>query len=300
MKEELETQNISDEYNKIPSNEINRCRSIFSKIVAENPLLTKEEEFKLADQILHGKTKADKQLAREKLFNSNVRLVFTIAYSFRNKTSLEYDDLVSAGLNGLILAVDKFNPEKFSNRFSTYAYRWIKVYIDRYVRSFRTQVYVPMSILEKHGQYIKLQMEDGSITDKEIMKKLGITKMSLKKIKELNNIHDFSINVKISKENDDVSTFEDIISDENEIHADEIVADKVDSARNNEVLYESISELSSIQKDIIERRHLNDDIETLATIAERHNLTKERIRQIEFEALRKLKKKIQYKFALAV
>jgi len=287
-----------DEYVAIPNEEIVRFKDVFANIIKENPLLTQEEEFALA-KIIHNSQYPEKaQQAREKLFNSNIRLVFKIAHSSRYRSTLEFHDLFSAGINGLIIAVDKFDPESYTNKFGTYAYSWIKVYIDRAVRSSRHTVHIPTNILEKYVQYMIMTKDNPDITDQEAMKIMGVSDLALEKIKSVSSTQSFSINAEISNGEGSTSTYEDIIADQKGISADEIVADNDEHDYKTEVLHESIAELSEIQRDVIRSRHLSPENSTLSAIAERHHLSKERIRQIEKKALGRLKKKISYKMSM--
>lgn len=270
---------------------------LFNDVIVDYPVLTKKEEIELGILIQSGKNTKEVQDARDKLFMSNLRLVFKAAHNNKFRTTLTYEDIVSAGFHGLIIAVDKFNPSKFKNKFSTYAYPWIKVYIDRTIDSFNSSAYVPTNILEKNNQYSKMISDNPDIPDKEIRKKLKISELTLKKVKAVNCASYFSINSELKNDSSNYNgkTYEDIIGDPDEKEPCKILSEKDDYKFKKEILYSSISELSDLQKYIVMNRHVSEEPKTLAQIASKYNLTKERIRQIEKSTITILKNKVQKK-----
>jgi len=285
-----------EEIPELSVKEVRACGKVYSQLMAENPLLTKEEEFDLAKTIRENPSEKNKQDARDKFLNCNVGLVLKIANKYRTRTSLDINDLISAGVQGLVIAVDKFNPEAFQNKFSTYAHHWIVVYIERLVRSFRYNVYIPSNILEKYYQMRRIEAEEPDLNDKDLRKALGgISAKALDKIRTVPfSIGGFSLNEPIGE---DGACYEDIVGDFSGVLPDARCEMKDISEKKQAMFAKSLSELTAIQRFVIEERFLSEG-NTLEGIASKKGLSKERIRQIEEKALIRLKIKIREKMSV--
>lgn len=181
----------------------------YLRLIGQYPLLTAEEEVYLAEQV-----KLGNKSARDKLINSNLRLVVSIAKKY-NTTSMTMDDRIQEGNLGLAKAVEKFDPTK-GYRFSTYATWWIRQAITRAIADKEKSIRLPVHYVEeikKVQKFIKEYEQKNNIypTKSEIAKELD---MSVKKVEDIlkNSIEVSSLNRTIG--DDDDSTLEDFISDD--------------------------------------------------------------------------------------
>lgn len=149
-----------------------------SQKIKNNPLLTKKQEFDLAKKVQQG----DKD-ARQKLIESNFRLVISIAKIYNN-VNVNKNDLIQEGLIGLIKAVDKFNPD-LGYRFSTYAYNWIKQSTLQYINETYSGIKVPTHSRLLNAKIVKKAKEIEEETGKmpSIKSLSAAMDMSAKKIK---------------------------------------------------------------------------------------------------------------------
>ncbi|VEU76010.1 RNA polymerase sigma factor [Mycoplasmopsis columboralis] len=258
-------------------------------------LLTVEEEKRLATLMEKGGFRGKK--ARDKLIQSNLRLVINNAKKYKNR-GLSFIDLISEGNAGILKAVQKYNVHK-GFKFSTYATWWIRQAITRAVADQARTIRVPVHMVETINKISKiereLQQELGTEpTDEQIAERFGqgYTPDKVRYIRKI-NIDPISLDKQVGKEND--SSFSDFVKDEN-------VVNPVDFAAQEElaeVLEEIIDEtLEPEEKDLLCKRYgvgKNEKgeryrIHSLEELAkERGNVSKERIRQIENKILRKLK-----------
>jgi RNA polymerase primary sigma factor len=252
----------------------------YNRIIAENPLLSYEEEQYLATCIIKGRR--NKQKAREKLFNSNLRLVISLA----SKKSKRYPhvpllDMIGNGHVGLMTAVDRFNAEKKA-RFSTYAYRWIELYVNKTIVECNSHIKIPSNVLAQKKKFNEKYLEEGASQEK-IMKELDISEKEMRQI-EAANASVISLNSEVSSDRPN-STIEDIIEDQDA----KGVVNEVCESEEIKLIKVYLDNMDDLRKDIIVSRHLNLDKETLDSVGERYNLSKERIRQLEKSALEELK-----------
>jgi RNA polymerase sigma factor (sigma-70 family) len=252
----------------------------YNRIIAENPLLSYEEEQYWATCIVKGRR--NKQKAREKLFNSSLRLVISLA-SKKNKRYPQVPllDMISNGHIGLMTAVDRFDPEKEA-RFSTYAYRWIELYVNKAIVDCNSHIKIPSNVLAQKRKFNEKSLKEGA-KQEEIMKELDISEKEMRQI-EAANASVISLNSEISSDRPN-SKIEDIIEDQD---AKGVVKEVCESEEIKLVkLY--LDGMDDLRKDIIISRHLNIEKETLDSVGDRYNLSKERIRQLEKSALDELK-----------
>lgn len=159
----------------------------YLKDISKYPLLTAEEEKELAFK-MRDKAASDsaRRAARERLVNSNLRLVISIAKNYEN-SHLTFEDLISEGNVGLITAVDKFNPE-FGYRFSTYATPWIKQAITKAIIDNGHSVRIPAHMFQLMARYRRTLAELGSdghhVTDEELEKALEIDNNKLELVRK--------------------------------------------------------------------------------------------------------------------
>ncbi len=259
---------------------------MYLKEIGRKRMLTKREEIELGRAIQEG-TKQERELAREKLVQANLRLVVSIAKKYIGQGVL-FMDLVQEGSLGLIKAAEKYDYRK-NFKFSTYATWWIKQTIIRAISNHSRTIRIPVHMLDKIRRY-KKACEDiiGSDTlepDDETISK--ISGLDFKKIEEVKNA--------IKKEPVSLDT---LVTDD--LCIQDYVEDttyKSPEASTQDKLQEQditrlISTLDKREQEIIKRRFGIDDEEpkTLEQIGNALGFSKERIRQIENAAIQKLRK----------
>jgi len=256
---------------------------VYMKQIKEIPLLTADEEKKLAAAALKG----DKR-AKDKLVSANLRLVVMAAKRYIMHTSLSFDDLIQEGNIGLMRAVESFDPEK-GFKFSTYAMYWIKQGISRAILNNSRSIRIPIHMLELKTKYGKVQKElsinlNREPTIAEIAKHMGL---DVKKVMEIETLIKEPVSLSASLNDEDDSTLEDLVADPNQDRPD----DRIDNELRAKAINNILDTLDKREKDIIIARFgLNGrKAQTLDEVAMDYKLTKERIRQIEQEALHKLR-----------
>ena len=249
--------------------------------VGKKELLTQEEEIELSKKIKSGCKKS-----RSTFIEHNLRLVFKMASEYKDY-GVELMDLISEGNIGLSIAVDKFDHSK-KNRFSTYACFWIKQRIIRYInnnsKTIRLPVYIYPLLKKIREEREKFIDKNGSEPTKKYLSK--VTKISESKIKQIfPHIQTLlSIDMKIGEEGNE--TIGDSVSSD--------MPSALQYAIEKESFFlieEGLCALNEREKYIIEHRFglYGNKRETLEEIGKKFRLTRERIRQVEKIALKKLK-----------
>ena len=258
----------------------------YLKDVRRVPLLTAKSELEVAKRVKKG----DKE-AREMMIRSNLRLVISIAKRYNN-LGIPLSDLIEEGNIGLMRAVDKFEPSK-GFRFSTYAAWWIKQSISRSIidqgKMIRIPVYMNEEILKckkvTENLMHKLKRKP---TAGEIAKRLQV---SVDKVRDLNKwiTKMSSLDAPIGEEGE--GQVKDVIEDESLSSPDE----ELESFFNKERTEELLNMMSERERKILNMRFglIDGNTHTLAEIAKKMGVSRERIRQVEAATLKKLRKLIK-------
>ena len=261
---------------------INDPVRMYLKEIGRISLLSVQEEMSLSVRVSEGDEEAKKILAE-----SNLRLVVSIAKRYVGR-GLLFLDLIQEGNIGLMKAVEKFDYDK-GFKFSTYATWWIRQAITRALADQARTIRVPVHMVETINKMARIQRQmtlelNREPSEEELAKKMGIT---VEKVREVRKISQdpVSLDTPIGEEED--SHFGDFVPDKSNLSPEEYAT--------NEILKEQIKDvLKTLQKreqEVLELRFglLDGTCYTLEEVGKRFNVTRERIRQIEAKALRKLR-----------
>lgn len=249
-------------------------------------VLKREEEVELAKRIKKGDARA-----RKKMIEYNLRLVVSVAKRYsRRAYGLSFEDLIQEGNLGLFKAVDKFDYRK-GYKFSSYAIWWIRSYIHKALFSQNRIIRFPVHLEEDLAKYerknnklmVKLNIE---LSEKEIFEIMGESEEKVRLIKD-GFIECISLDDPIiSQDGKDMSRI-DVISDDSNVALEDTIENKELGFLFNKI----ISVFDEREKKIIEKRYgLNGERpHSLESIGEIFNISRERVRQIEARALRKIK-----------
>ena len=259
------------------------------------PLLSQEEEHSLGSQIQNGETN-QRENAIQKLVTSNLLLVLRIAQSYgsclTNNGSLSAKDLVNEGNIGLMIAAKKFNPNK--SKFSTYASFWIRQSMIRALCNKSRTIRLPVNLVQKSLKVFKYIEEykdkhNSEPSTDQVSEATGINPSTIKRILYSNYqfTHlDSPMGIKGSGEKSPRTVGEHIEDDNNSSPFD-----NTKSKDDTRVINRVLNSLKPRERYIIEHRFglNNKDVKTLEEIGDVFNVTRERIRQIEFDTMRKLR-----------
>lgn len=266
---------MGNEELKIYLNEINQI-----------PLLSAEDEKELAIKAAQGDS-----AAKEKLINSNLKLVVSIAKKFQGN-GISFLDLIQEGNIGLIAAIDKFDTS-LGYRFSTYAYYWIKTTISRAVNQQNRSIRIPVYMVEKLSKYKKIEQElsqkyNREPTENEIAEKMDI---SVKEIRELKEYLSDAISLDAPIGDDKEDSFGSFVEDNSNGNP----ADNYEKEDMSKILLKVLDTLPEREAGILKMRFgigYSSPL-TLEEVGKRYSLTRERVRQIESSALKKMRNPIR-------
>ena len=261
---------------------INDPVRMYLKEIGRINLLTSDEEFEYAKRAAEGDEEAKRMLAE-----SNLRLVVSIAKRYVGRGML-FLDLIQEGNIGLMKAVDKFDATK-GYKFSTYATWWIRQAITRAIADQARTIRVPVHMVETINKLARVQRQltqelNREPTDEEIAKKLGV---SIDKVREVYKISQDPVSLETPIGEEDDSHLGDFIKDERTMGPEEYATVEMLKEELNGVL----GTLTEREEKVLRLRFGLDDgqCRTLEEVGQIFGVTRERIRQIEAKALRKLR-----------
>jgi RNA polymerase nonessential primary-like sigma factor len=266
---------------KVPDSQMDATRLYLSEI-GFSPLLTAEEEVHFARMAQRGE-----EAGRKRMIESNLRLVVKIARRYLNR-GLALLDLIEEGNLGLIRAVEKFDPER-GFRFSTYATWWIRQTIERAIMNQTRTIRLPIHVVKEINVYLRAarqltQSLDHEPSCEEIAEMLDKPVADVKRMMGLNE-RVTSVDVPLGREGD--KSLLDAIPDENNLDPSDLLQDE--SVRSN--IDSWLAKLTDKQREVVERRFglHGYDISTLEEVGAQIGVTRERVRQIQIEALKRLR-----------
>ncbi|HEU24564.1 MAG: RNA polymerase sigma factor RpoD [Mesoaciditoga sp.] len=255
---------------------------LYLKEIGKIPLLSPSEERKLARKAAAGDEKA-----KQKLAVANLRLVVSIAKKYMGR-GLSFLDLIQEGNIGLLRAVDKFDWKK-GYKFSTYATWWIRQAITRAIADQARTIRVPVHMVEtinKMNKVIRNYMQEYGTypTIDDLAREMGKPK---EKINEILKAARETISLESTVGNDDESTVGDFVEDPNVLSPEDAAAQMILHEQIDKVL----NTLSPREAMVLKMRYglIDGKAKTLEEVGQYFNVTRERIRQIEVKALRKLR-----------
>ena len=261
---------------------------MYLKEIGTVPLLTAEEEYSLAM-----KKQAGDEYAKQRLIEANLRLVVSIAKRYTGR-GMSFLDLVQEGNLGLIKGVEKFDPEK-GFKLSTYATWWIRQSVTRALADQARTIRVPVHMVETINKMSKMQrkltLELGyEPSVKELAEHLDMTEEKVQEIMQIAR-EPASLETPIGEEDD--SNLGDFVADANVLSPE----GNVESVMLREHIDSLLDDLKERERQVIVLRFGLEDghPRTLEEVGKEFNVTRERIRQIEAKALRKLRNPVRSK-----
>jgi RNA polymerase primary sigma factor len=259
---------------------------LYLREIGQTPLLTPKEEIELARRIKKGDRRA-----REQMIKANLRLVVKIARDYESY-GLPLLDLINEGNIGLMKGVERFDPKKGA-KLSTYAAWWIKQSIKRALANQSKTIRLPVHVVDKlfHLRRAATKLEEvlgREPSDEELAEELHYTVARVKQLRRA-AVRPTSLDAPIG--DDETNHVADVVKDENA----DTPYEQLEEKTNNALVHEMIETLDARERAILRQRFGldGDDRKTLEEIGEQFGVTRERIRQIEELALRKLRKRMQ-------
>lgn len=276
------------------SPEINMAR--YLQKIRTYPILSQEEEYKLA--IKYQQTK-DQEIAKI-LVTSHLRLVVKVVSKYRGY-GLSSAEMISEGNIGLLYAIEKFEPEK-GFRFSTYALWWIKAAVQKYILNSWSLVKIGTTAAQKKLFFNlrkiknKLNLSDDREMSPAVLSKIaGSLDVSVQEVTDMNTrlkAHDGSLNTVIDASSDSGSEWMDFIAD-SKPNQEEVLSYSETMKHRRDLFNKALVVLNKREKDILFKRRLFDKAVTLDDLSKAYGISKERVRQIELNSIKKIRKAIE-------
>jgi RNA polymerase sigma-32 factor len=253
------------------------------------PILSPEQEYELAIELYENGNLS----AAKKLVLAHMRFVAFIAHGYKGY-GLEQADLIQEGTIGLMKAVKRFNPHK-KVRLSSFAVYWIRAEIHEYI--FKNWKIVKVATTKAQRKlFFKLRQAKSHIYQsltsdqaEEIATDLGVRKKDVIEMESRLQLSDVAFEV-----NDDEDTYtpEQYLSDPGDTPEQLLLNDDSQRDQNNK-LYQALSTLDERSVDILRSRYLKEKKSTLHTLADKYGVSAERVRQLEYKAIKKLKERLE-------
>ena len=276
------------------SPELNMVRYLQS--IRQYPILTQEEEYALA--IKYQQTK-DSKIAY-KLVTSHLRLVVKVVSKYKGY-GLPLSEMISEGNVGLLYAVDKFEPEK-GFRFSTYALWWIKASVQKYILNSWSLVKIGTTAAQKKLFFNlrkiknKMNVMDDRELSADVLNDIAATlDVNVQDVTDMNmrlKSHDGSLNSVIDSSSDSGAEWMDFIAD-NKPSQEDVLAYSETMKQRRQMFNQALGCLNPREKDILFKRRLCEKAITLDDLSKTYAISKERVRQIELNSIKKLRKNIE-------
>ena len=281
-KEDEDSEIKLDDFSDIKGFNIDDPVKMYLKEIGKIPLLSADQERILAEKMANGDEDSKKKLAE-----TNLRLVVSIAKRYVGR-GMQFLDLIQEGNMGLMKAVEKFDFKR-GFKFSTYATWWIRQAITRSIADQARTIRIPVHMVETINKLVRIERQlvqelGREPTNEEISEQMGI---EVDKVNEIRKIAQEPVSLETPIGEEDDSHLGDFIEDETAIAPD----DAANFSMLKEQLNTVLNTLSDREKKVLELRFgLNDGTpRTLEEVGKEFDVTRERIRQIEAKALRKLK-----------
>ena len=282
IREKTEEEEILSDEDITKDVNINDPVRMYLKEIGRISLLSSEEEMEISKRVA-----LDDPEAKRILAESNLRLVVSIAKRYVGR-GLLFLDLIQEGNIGLMKAVEKFDYDK-GYKFSTYATWWIRQAITRALADQARTIRVPVHMVETINKMSRVQRQltlelNREPSEEEIAKKMGV---GVDKVREVLKISQEPVSLETPIGEEDDSHLGDFLKDESSLSPEEYT--------ENEILKEEIKEvlmsLQTREQEVLELRFglIDGTCHTLEEVGKKFNVTRERIRQIEAKALRKLR-----------
>jgi len=256
---------------------------IYLNEIGQNALLSPPEELRLTRLVVQGDFEA-----RQRMIECNLRLVVNIAKHYINR-GMALLDLIEEGNLGLIHALEKFDPER-GFRFSTYATWWIRQNIERAIMNQSRTIRLPVHIIKELNVYLRAQrhLESHGQPDPAPEDVAHLLGKDVEEVRYILSLNERMASLDAPLDIDPSLTIGEAIPDEQGV-LPETTLQRVEVEK---YVHEWLNQLTDKQRGVIERRFgLNGhDISTLEQVADAHGITRERVRQIQMEALQSLRK----------